>query len=64
MSRRGPPAASETRPDARTVLEQPVVDPLSGGRAVAQQQRGAGREHFEVSEWTDGASEKCSRIIA
>ena len=44
----------------RTVFEQPVVDPLSGGRAVAQQQRGAGREHFKVPEWTEGASEHCA----
>ena len=44
----------------RTVFEQPVVDPFTRGRAVAEQQRGAGREHLEVSEWTDGASENCA----
>ena len=35
-----------------------------GGVYAEQGRLAAGREHFEVSEWTDGASEKCSRIIA
>ena len=47
----------------RTVLEQPVVDPLSGGRAVAEQQRGAGREHLEVPEWTE-ERRRITHIIA
>ena len=47
----------------RTVLEQAVVDPLSRGRAVAQEQRGAGREHFKVPEWTE-ARQRIAPIIA
>ena len=37
----------------RTVFEQAIVDPFTRGRAVAEEQRGAGREHFKVSEWTE-----------